>query len=55
MHLIHLLHLSCTLLIMHHYICVEIEMSEQDVGEPEPEPVADYASFEPQGRHLSIS
>ncbi|RCV17049.1 hypothetical protein SETIT_3G187800v2 [Setaria italica] len=34
---------------MHHCIRVKIEIPEQEVGEPKPEPITDIASFEPQG------
>jgi len=43
--------MACSFL-KHHHIRVETVTPEQEEGEPEP--VGDDASFETQGRHLSI-
>ena len=43
--------MACSIL-KHHRIRVETVTPEQEEGEPEP--VGDDASFETQGRHLSI-
>jgi len=43
--------MACSFL-KHHRIRVETVMLEQEEGEPEP--AGDDASFETQGRHLSI-